>query len=123
MTPSMAPVMMSDSHLHILNISSYISEWLGIALVLFLPLRRLLLKGELRRAVLQMWLYYLIWSIAFCLIFPISAASIFHDKRAIGCFPDSIGVTPVALLGWLPSLLLCGFVWIAKKSLKRNRFQ
>jgi hypothetical protein len=113
-------ITMSDDHLHILNLSGYFCEGLGIALVLFFPLRHLLLKGELRRAVLQMWAYFFLWSIALCFIFPVAAASVFHDKRAYGCFPEMIGIVPVALLGWLPSLLLCGLVWLAKTGFKRS---
>ena len=114
---------MSQDQLHILNISGYVCEWLGIALVVFFPLRHLLLKGELRRAVLQMWMYFLLWSIVLCFLFPVVAASIFHDKRAYGCFPEMIGIVPVAVLGWFPSFLLCGLVWLARAGFKRNHPQ
>jgi len=114
---------MSDVHLHILNLSGYFCEGLGIALVLFFPLRHLLLKGELRRAVLQMWLYYFIWSIVLCFVLPLTTAAIFHDKRAIGCFPEAVGIVPVAVLGWIPSFILCGLVWLAKTGFKRSHSQ
>jgi len=114
---------MNNSQLHILNIAGYLAEWIGVALVLFFPLRRLLLRGELRRAVLQMWLYYFIWSVALCFILPITTASIFHDKRAIGCFPETIGIVPIALLGWLPSFIVCGLVWLVRTGFKRSHPQ
>jgi hypothetical protein len=109
--------------MRLLNNFGYFCEWFGIALVLFFPLRHLLLRGELRRAVLQMWLYYFIWSIVLCFILPITTAAIFHEKRAIGCFPDATGIVPIALLGWLPSLVICGLVWLAKTGFKRSHSQ
>ena len=61
-------VTMSDDHLHILNILGF-CQGLDIAPRPFFPLRHLLLKGQLRRAVLQMWIYFFLWSIALSALF------------------------------------------------------
>ena len=75
------------------------------------------------RAVLQMWMYYFLWSVALCLIVPLAAASILHDKRVFECFPEPRGIVGIAFLGWLPSLVLCGSVWLLKTIVKRNHSQ
>jgi hypothetical protein len=114
---------MSNIEIHILNVFGYSCEWLGIALVGFFPTRRLLMSGKLRPAVLQMWLLFFLWSVAVCFIFPVAAAYIFHDKRAYACFPEAIGIVPVAALGWVPALIICGGVWLVRNSIKRRRSQ
>jgi hypothetical protein len=111
---------MSNYQLHVLTVVSLSSQLCGIAVVVFFPLRRLIKRGELKRAVLQMWLNYFIWSIAFCFGFPNAAALISHDKRVYECFPEMTGIVPIALLGWIPSLILCGVVWLIRNRFKRN---
>jgi hypothetical protein len=111
---------MSNYQLHILNRCGYFCEWLGIALVLFFPLRLLVKGGGLKRAVLKMWMYMFLWSVVLGFIFPVSFAYIFHDGRAIGCFPDMTGIVPMAIVGWIPSFVICGSVWLVRRLIKRN---
>jgi membrane protein YdbS with pleckstrin-like domain len=114
---------MSDHQLQVLNISGYVCEWLGIALVLFFPLRSLFAREDLKRAVLQMWAYFFAWSIALCFVFPVTIASIFHDKRAYDCFPEMTGIVAVAILGLIPSFVICGLVWLVKSVFSQKRSQ
>ena len=111
---------MNTYQLNLLNSFGYICEWVGIALVILLPLRNLVRNGELKRAVCRMWIYYFCWSVVLSFVLPVTASFIFHDKRAYECFPEMTGIVPVALLGWLPSLTLGGAVWLLRKFFKRR---
>jgi len=115
---------MSDNQLYILKIFGYFCGWLGIALVIFFPLKNLFKGRKLIWVILQMWLYGFLWSIILSLAFPVIAAWIFQDGCASTCFPDgsdffpdgSKWVVPIAVVGWIPSLVICVTAWLVRKT-------
>jgi hypothetical protein len=104
---------MNNINLGILRAVAYTFEALSLLIVVLIPIRQIAIGGTLGKALLRMWMYYIIWAVSFCFLMPVSISWITGDKRVYDCFPDMPGIMAAVALGWLPALLICGITaWI-----------
>ena len=101
---------------HLIVGGVFVSEMLFYLAVL-LPLAYLWRTGKFRNAVLQMWMGLFAWSVCASMLIPHAITRIVVWKPVYSAFPEMIIITPVILLGWMSSLIICTVIWGIRKLL------
>jgi hypothetical protein len=105
---------------NILQILILIPEGIHLFIINFgFPIFLLWKGGKLLTSILLCWGLHIIWAIIWCVILPGIASNVSHDLALK--FPEAIGVFPIILTGWLPSVVVCTLAYAIIKIIKSRR--
>ena len=104
-----------------LQIVILILELLHIVFGVFaIPIYRMHKGGSVFVNTLLCWGLWIVWAFTWCIILP--AAIYPYNPEMLKLFPEAIGVPPLVILAWAPSLLVCsiahGIISVIKRQSK-----
>lgn len=104
-----------NHHLSTIDGVSFGIQLVLLAFALGLPIRHIIKTGRFFSAVLFMWLYLFLWTVVICTVLPLFLALVFRPKNVFEHVPDGMGLGAALLVGWLPSIMLCGAVSVLRE--------
>lgn len=83
-----------------------------------IPIYRISRGGSVFVSTLLCWGLWIVWAFTWCVILP--AAVCLWSREVIRYFPEAIGLPPLILLAWVPSLLICSIARAIISVIKRR---
>ena len=73
------------------------------------------------KVVFLTWVLFILYSFVFSVVLP-GIVYKFSSSIAIKCFPESIVIFPVILLGWIPSIIICLLGTALREFIKNRKY-